>query len=162
MGLQYTEADLEAARAEGVLDAAQFTALIGFLESRKAVSQLPRFDLSHVLWYAGALIIMGAMGLFSTLAFKKWCDIDVPIFETRGQQAECRQRASFRIENRNNDTTFAWQVTCPKPSQGYPVFHYVKRQDAFGVDVAMPSTDLIFALLAINVGHRKSERIATC
>jgi len=27
------------------------------------------FDLAHVLWYAGALIVMGAMGLFSTLAF---------------------------------------------------------------------------------------------
>src|SRR5215207_9590258 len=27
------------------------------------------FDLTHVLWYAGALIVMDAMGLFSTLAF---------------------------------------------------------------------------------------------
>ena len=30
-----------------------------------------RFDLVHLLWYAGALIIMGAMGLFSTLAFEQ-------------------------------------------------------------------------------------------
>src|SRR3954471_16257019 len=29
------------------------------------------FDLAHVLWYAGALIVMGAMGLFSTLAFNQ-------------------------------------------------------------------------------------------
>ncbi len=29
----------------------------------------PRFDLAHLLWYAGALIVIGAMGLFSTLAF---------------------------------------------------------------------------------------------
>ncbi len=29
----------------------------------------PRFDLAHLLWYAGALLIMGAMGTFSTLAF---------------------------------------------------------------------------------------------
>jgi len=28
-----------------------------------------RFDLVHLLWYAGALIVIGAMGLFSTLAF---------------------------------------------------------------------------------------------
>jgi hypothetical protein len=32
---------------------------------------LPRFDLAHVLWYFGALIIIGAMGLFSTLAFNQ-------------------------------------------------------------------------------------------
>ena len=29
----------------------------------------PRFDFVHMLWYAGALIIMSSMGLFSTLAF---------------------------------------------------------------------------------------------
>jgi len=28
-----------------------------------------RFDLAHVLWYAGALLIMGAMGTFTTVAF---------------------------------------------------------------------------------------------
>jgi len=28
-----------------------------------------RFDLPHLLWYAGALLIMGAMGAFTTLAF---------------------------------------------------------------------------------------------
>ena len=69
MALNYTKAELEAAMAAGVLDASQLSALIGFLDSHKSVSQAPRFDLSHVLWYAGALIIMGAMGLFSTLAF---------------------------------------------------------------------------------------------
>lgn len=31
----------------------------------------PVFDLAHVLWYAGALIVIGAMGLFSTLAFSQ-------------------------------------------------------------------------------------------
>ncbi|MFG1398913.1 hypothetical protein [Roseixanthobacter pseudopolyaromaticivorans] len=29
----------------------------------------PRFDLTHLLWYGGALIILGAMTLFATLAF---------------------------------------------------------------------------------------------
>jgi hypothetical protein len=28
-----------------------------------------RFDLAHLLWYAGALLIMGAMGAFTTIAF---------------------------------------------------------------------------------------------
>lgn len=69
MALNDTKADLEAAMAAGLLDAAQFSALVGFLESHRTGSQQPRFDLSHVLWYAGALIIIGAMGLFSTLAF---------------------------------------------------------------------------------------------
>ncbi|GKT36122.1 hypothetical protein ADUPG1_003111, partial [Aduncisulcus paluster] len=32
-------------------------------------SPAARFDAAHVLWYAGALIVIGAMGLFSTLAF---------------------------------------------------------------------------------------------
>jgi len=39
------------------------------LQARSTDSEKPRFDLSHVLWYAGALIIIAAMGLFSTLAF---------------------------------------------------------------------------------------------
>jgi hypothetical protein len=34
-----------------------------------AVAPAPQFDLAHVLWYAGALIVITAMGLFSTLAF---------------------------------------------------------------------------------------------
>jgi hypothetical protein len=29
----------------------------------------PRFDLVHLLWYMGALIVLGSMGLFSTMAF---------------------------------------------------------------------------------------------
>ena len=31
----------------------------------------PHFDFAHLLWYAGALIVMTAMGLFSTLAFSQ-------------------------------------------------------------------------------------------
>ncbi len=62
--------DLERAVAGGVLDVAQAEALWAFLGSEPA-SLRPRFDLVHVLWYAGALIIIGAMGLFTTLAFAK-------------------------------------------------------------------------------------------
>jgi hypothetical protein len=62
--------DLERAVAGGVLDAAQAEALWQFLGGEPA-SLRPRFDLVHVLWYAGALIIIGAMGLFTTLAFAK-------------------------------------------------------------------------------------------
>ena len=60
--------DLERAVAAGVLGAAEAEALWQFLGAGPEDLR-PRFDLVHVLWYAGALIIIGAMGLFTTLAF---------------------------------------------------------------------------------------------
>lgn len=75
--MAYTETDLRAASAAGVLDAAQLDRLIGFLRQRATVApgadaaSPPRFDVAHLLWYAGALIVMTAMGLFSTLAFSQ-------------------------------------------------------------------------------------------
>ena len=73
--MSFTESDLRAASAAGLLDATQLDRLIGFLCER-AVSTgpavaPPRFDFAHLLWYAGALIVMTAMGLFSTLAFSQ-------------------------------------------------------------------------------------------
>jgi hypothetical protein len=62
--------ELERAVAAGVLDAAQAEALWQFLGTAPQ-SLRPRFDLVHVLWYAGALIVIGAMGLFTTLAFAR-------------------------------------------------------------------------------------------
>jgi hypothetical protein len=62
--------DLERAVAGGVLDAAQAKAFWQFLGGEPQ-NLRPRFDLVHVLWYAGALIVIGAMGLFTTLAFAK-------------------------------------------------------------------------------------------
>jgi hypothetical protein len=70
----YTESDLRAASTAGVLDAAQLTRLLDFLKQRGALTPAasgPRFDFAHLLWYAGALIVIGAMGLFSTLAFSQ-------------------------------------------------------------------------------------------
>lgn len=73
-------ADLAAAVAAGILDARQAEALQGFLCGRAtqagematpAPAAKPRFDLTHLFWYAGALIVIGAMGLFSTLAFEQ-------------------------------------------------------------------------------------------
>jgi hypothetical protein len=60
--------DLERAVAGGVLEAAQAEALWQFLGSQPQ-SLRPQFDLVHLLWYAGALLMIGAMGLFTTLAF---------------------------------------------------------------------------------------------
>jgi hypothetical protein len=72
--MAYTESDLRAATAAGLLDDSQFARLIEFLRARGAsvsseTPPAPRFDVAHLLWYAGALIVMTAMGLFSTLAF---------------------------------------------------------------------------------------------
>ncbi|HVI87896.1 MAG TPA: hypothetical protein VM659_06310 [Dongiaceae bacterium] len=72
--------DLEAAVTAGILDARQAEALQAFLRNRLARSPQVtlqgspaklRFDLTHLFWYAGALIVIGAMGLFSTLAFEQ-------------------------------------------------------------------------------------------
>jgi hypothetical protein len=74
--MTYSQADLRAAATAGLIDSATLDRLIAFLDQRVAPSTAPataapapRFDVAHLLWYAGALIVMSAMGLFSTLAF---------------------------------------------------------------------------------------------
>jgi hypothetical protein len=71
--MPYTETDLRAASAAGVLEAAQLDRLMAFLRQRGSTdaAPAPRLDVAHLLWYAGALIVMTAMGLFSTLAFSQ-------------------------------------------------------------------------------------------
>ncbi|QBR72553.1 hypothetical protein CU048_00955 [Beijerinckiaceae bacterium] len=78
----FSEEDLAAARDAGVLNDSDYNQLCVFLQTRArslTAEDLPvadqatavRFDLTHVLWYAGALIIMSAMGLFTTEAFNR-------------------------------------------------------------------------------------------
>lgn len=70
--MRFDETDLDAAVAAGALPADNRAPLVAFLQSRSAsagTSFVARFDLAHVLWYAGALIVMTALGLFSTVAF---------------------------------------------------------------------------------------------
>ncbi|MBI5132199.1 MAG: hypothetical protein HZA66_22380 [Rhodopseudomonas palustris] len=69
--MRYSGDDLRAAAAAGVISPAQLAPLIAFLDARRPAQPAdgPRFDLVHLLWYAGALLVIGAMGLFSTLAF---------------------------------------------------------------------------------------------
>ncbi|MDE2385699.1 MAG: hypothetical protein KGO53_13875 [Alphaproteobacteria bacterium] len=72
-----TNADLEALEQAGLIDAAKRQEIAAFLAARAAAPQspvaapAPRFDLTHVLWYAGALIIIAAMGIFTTDAFNR-------------------------------------------------------------------------------------------
>jgi hypothetical protein len=64
--------DVDRAVAAGVIQADQADALWDFLRGKAGALRpaiRPRFDLVHLLWYAGALIVIGAMGLFTTLAF---------------------------------------------------------------------------------------------
>lgn len=77
MGL--SRADLDAAVAEGILDAAQAERLLAFAERRAPSPASPppgapraRFDLLHVAWYFGALIVIGAMGWFMTLGWERF------------------------------------------------------------------------------------------
>jgi hypothetical protein len=70
----YSESDLRAAVSAGVIDSASAEKLINFLAARKPsapTALVPKFDAAHLLWYAGALIVIGAMGLFSTLAYSQ-------------------------------------------------------------------------------------------
>lgn len=81
--MHISDADLRAAVRAGLIDEAQAERLIGFLAARQPAQPAqpdqpgtmaaprPKFDLVHILWYAGALIVMSAMGLFSTLAFSR-------------------------------------------------------------------------------------------
>jgi hypothetical protein len=67
--------DIDRAVAAGVIQSDQADALWRFLTEKAAAAARPtirpRFDLVHLLWYAGALIVIGAMGLFTTLAFAR-------------------------------------------------------------------------------------------
>lgn len=70
--MRYSTDDLRAAVTAGVLPSAQLEALLAFLGTRMPERPAaPKFDLVHLLWYAGALVVISAMGLFSTLAFSQ-------------------------------------------------------------------------------------------
>lgn len=71
--MRYSSNDLKAAAEAGILTTAQLDSLFAFLSTHAsdAPAAGPKFDIVHVLWYAGALIVIGAMGLFSTLAFSQ-------------------------------------------------------------------------------------------
>ena len=68
-----TQQELSALQAAGIIDAAKLAEIQAFLATRKTQPETtgPRFDLTHVLWYVGALIIIGAMGLFTNDAFNR-------------------------------------------------------------------------------------------
>lgn len=75
--MHYSRDDLDAAAKAGVIGAADLARLVAFLDERQRAAPtgdtalVAKFDAAHLLWYAGALIVIGAMGLFSTVAFSQ-------------------------------------------------------------------------------------------
>ena len=72
--MSYSEGDLRGAESAGVIGAEELERLLAFLSRRSPSSgaaPAARFDAAHLLWYAGALIVIAAMGLFSTVAFSQ-------------------------------------------------------------------------------------------
>lgn len=73
--MDYSVRDLRLAADAGAISAADLERLLAFLASGRpptpARADRPKFDVAHLLWYAGALIVIGAMGLFSTIAFSQ-------------------------------------------------------------------------------------------
>ena len=67
--LAVERSDLERAVGVGILDRYTADTLWDFLSEGVPG---PRFDLTNLLWYAGALVVIGAMTLFSTEAFGRW------------------------------------------------------------------------------------------
>ncbi|MFB9266433.1 hypothetical protein ACFFWD_25295 [Bradyrhizobium erythrophlei] len=72
--MRYSDSELRSAADAGVISAADLQRLLAFLSARSPVDDAApaaKFDAAHLLWYAGALIVIGAMGLFSTVAFSQ-------------------------------------------------------------------------------------------
>lgn len=72
--MPYSESDLRLAANAGAISVPDLERLLAFLTVRSPSNPAApgaKFDLAHLFWYAGALIVIGAMGIFSTVAFSK-------------------------------------------------------------------------------------------
>ncbi|HEX2114784.1 MAG TPA: DUF2157 domain-containing protein [Alphaproteobacteria bacterium] len=70
--IQLSKRDLTSLVEDGIIDANQAERIWSRLWQRDETDPRPRFDLVHLLWYAGALIVMAAMGLFSAEAWSRY------------------------------------------------------------------------------------------
>ena len=69
--MKVSEKDLEWAVSEGVISRGQAEDLWRVLEGRGA--ERPRFDLPHVAYYFGAMVVISAMGWFMTSSSRGVC-----------------------------------------------------------------------------------------
>lgn len=70
--MRFSKGDLLAATDAGIITPEQIQSLLRFLEARDADAGRSSFGLVSVLWYGGALLVIGAMGLFSTIGFSSY------------------------------------------------------------------------------------------
>ncbi len=68
--MKVSRKDLDWAVSEGVISRGQAEGLWRVLEERD--SERPRFDLPHVAYYFGALVVISAMGWFMTLGWERF------------------------------------------------------------------------------------------
>lgn len=68
--MKITKSQLESAVEQEILSQDQATRLFDFLKSHPATG--PSFDFTHVLYYMGGLIAIGAMTLFMTLGWERF------------------------------------------------------------------------------------------
>ncbi|EMR13655.1 hypothetical protein MPL1_03935 [Methylophaga lonarensis MPL] len=68
--MKITKNQLDSAVAQEILSQEQATRLFDFLKSHPATG--PSFDFTHVLYYLGGLIAIGAMTLFMTLGWERF------------------------------------------------------------------------------------------
>lgn len=83
--MKITKSAMDAAVAEGILSQEQSSRLLAFLQARPEVG--PSFSLTHVLYYLGGLIAIGAMTLFMGLgweAFGGWGIVCISFLYTAG------------------------------------------------------------------------------
>jgi hypothetical protein len=72
--MSYSDGDLRVAASAGAISAPDLERLLAFLSGTSrpnSAAPAAKFDLAHLFWYAGALIVIGAMGIFSTVAFSR-------------------------------------------------------------------------------------------
>lgn len=68
--MKITKKDLDAASKEGIITSNQAELLIKFLQGQPGVG--PSFNFTHLLYYLGGLIAIGAMSLFMNLGFESF------------------------------------------------------------------------------------------
>lgn len=68
--MKFTQKDLEQAANAKIISAQQLATLITFLKARPSTG--PTFDFTHVLYYIGGMIAIGAMTLFMNLGWESF------------------------------------------------------------------------------------------
>jgi hypothetical protein len=73
-GMRITKADLDWAASQGVIDERQAASLWSALARRQdaAPDVAPRFSITHILYYLGGMIAIGAMSLFMNLGWERF------------------------------------------------------------------------------------------